>query len=117
MEMTLLCYFTSAARQIVQKGATLSAYAQELGAHIVKIEHRFYGESQPFGDLSTAHLRYLTIENAIEDLASFQTWMMQNKRFEENGFQLAVLMLEPCPQYTDISIRSWWWAPWHRRLH
>jgi pimeloyl-ACP methyl ester carboxylesterase len=50
-------------------------WAQTLGAHLVYLEHRYYGQSLPFSDLSTDHLQYLTLENAIEDLASFQTWI------------------------------------------
>ncbi|MGK5082039.1 S28 family serine protease [Bdellovibrionota bacterium FG-1] len=50
--------------------------AQKYGAHMVALEHRYYGKSQPFGDLSAAHMKYLTIENALSDLASFQRFAM-----------------------------------------
>merc|ERR1712137_141432 len=46
-------------------------YAQEFGALIVTLEHRYYGESQPFADLSTEHLTYLSSKQAIEDIAHF----------------------------------------------
>ena len=32
-------------------------YAKEHGAAVYQLEHRFYGESQPFDDLSTEHLQ------------------------------------------------------------
>lgn len=51
------------------------AWAKTLGAHVVFLEHRYYGQSLPFGDLSTDHLKYLTLDNVIEDLAAFQKWM------------------------------------------
>ena len=51
------------------------AWAKELGAHVVYLEHRYYGQSLPFSDLSTDHLQYLTLGNVIEDLATFQKWM------------------------------------------
>jgi len=51
------------------------AWAQVLGAHLVYLEHRYYGTSQPFTDLSSDHLRYLTLNNVIEDLASFEKWI------------------------------------------
>lgn len=43
---------------------------QEHGA-IVVLEHRFFGESNPFPDLSEEHLPYLTIQKAINDLIYF----------------------------------------------
>lgn len=51
------------------------AWAKALGAHIVYLEHRYYGESFPFGDISAEHLRPLTLGNVLEDLASFQRWI------------------------------------------
>ncbi|GIQ85305.1 peptidase S28 [Kipferlia bialata] len=35
------------------------------------LEHRFYGESHPFGDLSRESLRYLNSRQALEDVAQF----------------------------------------------
>ena len=54
-------------------------WAKILGAHIVYLEHRYYGQSLPFADLSTAHLQYLTLDNVIEDLAAFQKWLAANQ--------------------------------------
>jgi len=51
------------------------AWAKTLGAHLVYLEHRYYGKSQPFSDLSTDHMQYLTLDNVIEDLAEFQKWI------------------------------------------
>jgi pimeloyl-ACP methyl ester carboxylesterase len=48
------------------------AWAQALGAHIVFLEHRYYGQSLPFSDLSTDHMQYLTLDNILEDFAQFQ---------------------------------------------
>jgi pimeloyl-ACP methyl ester carboxylesterase len=56
-------------------------FARALGARIVYLEHRYYGPSQPFGDTSTVHLQYLTIDNVIEDLASFQKWITQKNQW------------------------------------
>lgn len=46
--------------------------ARKLGAYGVALEHRYYGKSQPFTSLTTENLKYLTIENALADLASFE---------------------------------------------
>lgn len=51
------------------------AWAQTLGAHIVYLEHRYYGQSLPFPDLSTDHLQFLTLNNVLEDLGDFQKWL------------------------------------------
>jgi pimeloyl-ACP methyl ester carboxylesterase len=59
----------------VQEPADVAA---SLGASVVTLEHRYYGPSQPFADESKAHMKYLTIHNALEDLASFQRWAQQN---------------------------------------
>lgn len=54
-------------------------FAKALGASIVFLEHRYYGKSQPFSDLSSEHLKFLTRENALEDLATFQNWISQKE--------------------------------------
>lgn len=55
------------------------AWAKSLGAHIVYLEHRYYGQSLPFSDLSSAHMKYLTLDNVMEDLAGFQKWLSASK--------------------------------------
>lgn len=47
-------------------------YAARYHALAVLVEHRFYGESQPFSDLSTGNLRFLTSEQALADLAEIR---------------------------------------------
>jgi pimeloyl-ACP methyl ester carboxylesterase len=46
-------------------------YAREHGAAVYQLEHRFYGKSQPFPDLSTERLQYLTSQQALADAAEF----------------------------------------------
>ncbi|GJP39543.1 hypothetical protein CLOM_g23904 [Closterium sp. NIES-68] len=56
-------------------------YRTELAAHfgaaMVALEHRFYGQSQPFADLSTASLAYLSANQALADLATFRQFYQQ----------------------------------------
>ena len=47
------------------------AYAKEHGAAVFQLEHRFYGESQPFADLSDEHLAFLSSRQALEDAINF----------------------------------------------
>jgi pimeloyl-ACP methyl ester carboxylesterase len=54
-----------------------SNYAQDFGAMLVALEHRFYGLSQPTGDLTTESLKLLSSEQALADLAYFITELKQ----------------------------------------
>jgi pimeloyl-ACP methyl ester carboxylesterase len=54
-------------------------WAKTLGAHLVYLEHRYYGESLPFSDLDNDHMQYLTLDNVIADLAGFQNWIMSTQ--------------------------------------
>jgi len=56
-------------------GWEMSVYAKEYGALQFAVEHRYYGSSQPFSDLSTPHLQYLSSQQALEDAAHFITQM------------------------------------------
>ncbi|KAI8322304.1 peptidase S28 [Martensiomyces pterosporus] len=48
-----------------------TSLAQSTSGLLVAVEHRFYGNSNPMPDLSGASLKYHTIENVLEDYASF----------------------------------------------
>jgi len=48
--------------------------SENLGARFFVVEHRFYGKSQPFTNLSDSNLRTLNSEQALEDLATFITF-------------------------------------------
>lgn len=51
--------------------ALMVDYAQEVGALVLAIEHRYYGESIPVDDFSTPSLRFLSSHQALADIASF----------------------------------------------
>lgn len=46
-------------------------HAKKFGAHLVALEHRFYGKSQPFAALTVKNLKYLSTRYAVKDLATF----------------------------------------------
>ncbi len=50
---------------------TTGVIAQEIGAAIIVLEHRYWGFSSPFADLTTENLQYQTLKNAIADLNHF----------------------------------------------
>nr|XP_006627603.1 PREDICTED: thymus-specific serine protease [Lepisosteus oculatus] len=55
----------------VQGGHHVSM-AQDHGALLVSLEHRFYGQSIPADGMETPTLRYLSSQQALADLVSFQ---------------------------------------------
>jgi len=56
--------------------------ARRLRAHLVAIEHRYYGYSVPFPTLESANLRYLSIHQALEDLATFQRYAQRTLQLQ-----------------------------------
>ncbi|KAI1264332.1 peptidase S28 [Xylariaceae sp. FL1019] len=45
--------------------------AQQVGGAVVILEHRYWGESSPFEELTNDNLEYLTLENSIKDNTYF----------------------------------------------
>ncbi|XP_019768322.1 putative serine protease K12H4.7 [Dendroctonus ponderosae] len=45
--------------------------AKHYGALLMYLEHRYYGQSQPFSDLSTENMQYLSSHQALADAAAF----------------------------------------------
>ncbi|KAF2501770.1 serine carboxypeptidase [Lophium mytilinum] len=50
---------------------TTGVIAEAIGAAVVIIEHRYWGVSSPYADLSTENLQHLTLKNSIADLVHF----------------------------------------------
>ena len=61
----------------------IQTHAKNLGAHMVALEHRYYGKSQPFANYETPNLRYLSMPQALADLAEFQQYAV--KKFALHG--------------------------------
>jgi len=45
--------------------------AQALNGAIISIEHRFFGESNPYPDLTAKNLAVHTVAQSIQDMANF----------------------------------------------
>lgn len=50
----------------------VAKYAEQRHAYVVALEHRYYGKSQPFPLLTSENLRYLSVDQALADLDSFE---------------------------------------------
>lgn len=48
-----------------------AVFAKTNGAAVIALEHRYYGESSPFTNLTTTNLQHLTLENALQDIVYF----------------------------------------------
>jgi hypothetical protein len=57
--------------QYFSQSETSMVLAEKIGAAVVILEHRYFGESVPVRNLSTANMRYNSIENAIADGVNF----------------------------------------------
>ncbi len=72
-----LCGEATCESNSVVGGATVN-HAKKLKAHVVALEHRYYGKSQPFSELTTENLKYLSTENALLDAAAFIKYAAKN---------------------------------------
>jgi hypothetical protein len=52
-------------------GAITGRFAQAVNGAVVLMEHRYWGQSSPFTNLSTQNMQYLTLENSILDTTYF----------------------------------------------
>ncbi len=74
----VLLYIEGEAEADADDASDLADSARKLGASIVMLEHRYYGQSNPFAAKTLANMKYLTIHEALEDLATFETWAKTN---------------------------------------
>ncbi|EFC49265.1 peptidase S28 [Naegleria gruberi] len=61
----------------------INEYGKKHGALLAALEHRFYGESVPRKSLATDNLRYLTSEQALQDLVEFRSLLVKKYRMDE----------------------------------
>jgi thymus-specific serine protease len=63
--------------EFLSRGAVFEI-AEDTRGHLFSLEHRFYGQSLPTEDTSVENLRFLTIHQAIADLAQFINFIRNN---------------------------------------
>lgn len=62
-------------------------FAKETGGAVVVVEHRYWGQSSPFANLTVKNLQYHTLKNAIHDMTYFaNNWIAP---FDKNGTSTA----------------------------
>eukprot|EP00010_Vexillifera_abyssalis_P006828 CAMPEP_0201549908 /NCGR_PEP_ID=MMETSP0173_2-20130828/6331_1 /ASSEMBLY_ACC=CAM_ASM_000268 /TAXON_ID=218659 /ORGANISM="Vexillifera sp., Strain DIVA3 564/2" /LENGTH=392 /DNA_ID=CAMNT_0047959743 /DNA_START=206 /DNA_END=1380 /DNA_ORIENTATION=- len=63
-----------------QEASIIDIWSAEFGAVYISLEHRGYGQSQPFSSLSTNALRFISAQQALADAAYFIETMSQHER-------------------------------------
>lgn len=91
------------------------AWAQQFGALVVSLEHRYYGGSQPTEDISTENLKFLSAEQALADAANFISFIITSNKAEgmpvvtfggSYAGMLSGWMRQKYPQLIDFSVAS-----------
>jgi Serine carboxypeptidase S28 len=59
--------------------------ARELNGTMFYTEHRYYGKSRPTEDTSTKNLEFLTVEQALADLAHFVEHLKSMSQYKDSG--------------------------------
>jgi len=60
-------------------GGYIAVLGKQYNALLVSLEHRFYGESIPNGNVDTPNLKYLTVAQALADLANFSKYFQKER--------------------------------------
>jgi pimeloyl-ACP methyl ester carboxylesterase len=60
---------------------SIRKHAEKYHAKLIALEHRYYGKSLPAKQLTADNLKYLTIENALKDLAGFQQFISKERHW------------------------------------
>ncbi|MFH4983698.1 hypothetical protein AB6A40_010407 [Gnathostoma spinigerum] len=71
------------ARWLNDSNAIFMKLAKKYGAAMFQLEHRYFGQSRPVTDTKTENLKYCTIAQAIEDLATFIRAKNKEKKFNK----------------------------------
>ncbi|KAH0794362.1 Clan SC, family S28, unassigned serine peptidase [Histomonas meleagridis] len=93
----------------------LSTYAKDLGALVLSLEHRYFGESWPTETSTVEDYKYLTVDQALADLKYFQEEYSKEHHIENSKWLivggsypglLSALAREIYPQNFHAAISS-----------
>lgn len=65
-------------------GGHMRDMAIQLQGVLFYVEHRYYGESRPTPDISSENLRFLSVDQALADLAQFVLHIKQSNFLLKN---------------------------------
>merc|ERR1712130_692737 len=68
-------------------------WAEQHGAALFQLEHRFYGQSQPTEDVSVENLAYLSSRQGLHDLAHFMAAMYGDRSTDSEALTEARLRI------------------------
>uniref|UniRef100_A0A0M3J9A1 Serine protease K12H4.7 n=1 Tax=Anisakis simplex TaxID=6269 RepID=A0A0M3J9A1_ANISI len=66
---------------VANENVSMMKWARKFGAAAFQVEHRFFGHSRPFPEMTTEALAYCTTEQALADLAEFIRQMNEKYKF------------------------------------
>lgn len=87
-EAAPVIYFLCGEARCSPASGFASTLASELGAHVVTLEHRFYGDSIPTDTYSAQDLNFLSTDQALADFAEFQKYAQ--KEWKMTGKWIAI---------------------------
>lgn len=94
------------------RGGHIFDMARQFNGSLLYPEHRFYGQSIP-GDLTVANLRYLTVEQALADLANFIAHVRRQPRYARSSVVLvgasysATMAVWFRQMYPHLTVGAW----------
>lgn len=77
------------ASELMITNTQVTKYARTYNALVVLVEHRYYGQSIPTADLSNDNLKYLTIEQALEDLTDVCAHVFSSMKLKSSNKWIA----------------------------
>ncbi|KAJ3437609.1 serine protease [Anaeramoeba flamelloides] len=68
----------------VKEGLVLNL-ARQFNGMVVALEHRYYGQSQPFSAFTVSNLKYLSSLQALHDIPSFRRWIIEEYKLQDDN--------------------------------
>lgn len=68
----------------------LYLFAERLHGRVFTLQHRFFGESQPYAQTTVENLKKLTVDQALRDYVDFRDYIMKTENLPSNTTWIAV---------------------------
>jgi hypothetical protein len=76
-----------------QNSTIVYEWAKQLGGIAVSLEHRYFGESAPFGQVDSytnSNIKFLSLENVMADAVSFMRFIQKTVAGAEESKPIVV---------------------------